>query len=1008
MATTPPPPSSPLSPTSTDAGLSGASQPPFSVEDDALFAEVSAALAPRIQVASLLGRGGMALVFLGRDPLLKRSIAIKVLAPAYAGSEVARARFTREAQAAATMSHPHVAAVYDVGILPSGTPYFLMQFVDGTSLAHVVESDGMVSEARARRVIGEVASALAAAHARGLVHRDVKPGNIMIDAESKRAIVLDFGISAALDPMTFGGEGTLTAIGTYVGTPRYTSPEQASSDKVSGKSDVYSLGVVAFEMLAGRAPFLDTTPMALLAAHIKDAPPAVRTLRPDVDASFAALVDRCLAKDPAARPDASEIASFLVPEPQTAIEWPPPGLDELRGLGARTAGAFNWIGALVAFFVLMLATQPTRGTPAWPAFESSILWSTIANIDGGNRQLFNTPDATPMWLLVLGAALFAGAIVFVVFAARTARLFSAMRRGRAQGYPLPVLLAVAADDADDTALLLNRTGHFAMLKPEQQRALVRARRNRVAALPLGFAITMLFAIAWSLGPLPRAYSVELLSPMRAVILLLPTVAGIVSALYFVVLELRLRGGPLWRRSSQGGAQARREFSRDWLMRATGAARVPVRMSPAAFAAPIVGLMLGLAALFAMYALAATLEQSSHVVTETRGAAGDQFVDFNWTVNRRKLDTALAALTRDFKATHSDSGAARLIAAGLLTSQLHYATSDSSFPDTTPFGALARQALAQLAPDVQRKPPLWREAYKMSLYRIASGILPNDIPPAELANTAASGWGAIWRRFARSSAETPPFFYATPELLMERAQGLYIGSWQMPGEAAVVAQFMVFASTGRWREARAIGEEFAHAATKVLASPMIEEAGDGLQLADVSMTLLNEVARATNDASLARAVASARGASALLHRVQYVDVGRHWLKLWAFAGDVSDASQAPRLVGDARLRPSERWFGVAAIVTAYCMNAREILFGVSPARRSMLDSAARLAADIPRTKEWVDAQRQQLERWIESPREALALSVDVDRKGTRSNLVAWLGFGDLNARMSYCARRQYRY
>lgn len=1004
MASSQVPPSSPLAPTSTDPGSTGAFHTPLTSDDAAVYAELTAALAPRIQVASLLGRGGMALVFLGRDPLLKRSIAIKVLAPSYAGSEVARARFTREAQAAATMAHPHVAAVYDVGQLPSGTPYFLMQLVDGTSLTHVIESDGMFSEARARRVIGEVASALAAAHARGLVHRDVKPGNIMIEAESKRAIVVDFGISAALDPMTFGGDGTLTAIGTYVGTPRYTSPEQAANDKVSGKSDVYSLGVVAFELLAGRAPFEDTTPMALLAAHIKDAPPPIRTLRPDLDASFATLVDRCLAKDPAARPDASEIASFLIPEPQTAIEWPPPGLDELRGLGARTAGAFNRLGGLVALFVLMLATQPTRGTAAWPEFEGSILWSVIANIGGDNSAVWATPDATPMWLLVLGVALFAGAIVFIVFAARAAKLFAAVRRGREHGYPHAVLLAVAIDARDDSAQLLNRSGHFAMLKPEQQRTLVRARRARVVALPLGFALTMLLTIGWTVGPLPRGYSVALLSPVQAAVLLLPAVAGFVTVLYLVVVELRLRGGSLWERGATGGVESRREFSRDWLRRVALEARVPVQMHRASLAAPIAGLLLGVAALFAMFALAATLVRSSRVVASSRGAAGESYSDFEWIRNQRQLDTALAVLTRDFRATPSDSGAARLLAAGAYSRMLlPYSGADSSKFDVWPAVAAGRRALRELAVDVQRMPPLESDARSVNLWQVRKGILPKDMPPAALASIASSGWGPIWRRFARSSAGMPPFLYATPVLVAERVDGLNMRWWNMPGVQSVVAQFMMLANAGRWREARAIGEEVAHAAARFLASPVTDESERGLRLAEIAVTLLNEVARATRDVPLERAVAGLRDATVTVQRQRYAREEEHTRNLWAFGGDMSDRSQALRIVRDAQLRPYERWEQMEAMVTAYCMNAREILFGVSVARGAMLDSAVRLAADIPRTKEWVDAQRRRLDRWIESPRAALAIARSSPRKGSLTDVVAWLGFRDLHARMTYCAR-----
>ena len=222
----------------------------------AIADELRGALAPGIQVLRPLGAGAMGLVFLGRDPLLKRFVAVKVLSPQLAGDSIARARFVRESEASAAVTHPNVAAIYVVGELPgSGTPYYVMQFIEGRSLAEEIAGGGATSELRAKRMIGEIASALEAAHARGLVHRDMKPANIMIEAESDRPVVLDFGISAVLQRDGMPADARLTSAGSYVGTPTYMSPEQAVGEPVTGQSDVYGLGLIAFELLSGRPPF---------------------------------------------------------------------------------------------------------------------------------------------------------------------------------------------------------------------------------------------------------------------------------------------------------------------------------------------------------------------------------------------------------------------------------------------------------------------------------------------------------------------------------------------------------------------------------------------------------------------------------------------------------------------------------------------------------------------------------------------------------------------------------
>ncbi|HVX89235.1 MAG TPA: protein kinase, partial [Gemmatimonadales bacterium] len=264
-----------------------------------IIQELKEELEPRLIILKPLARGGMGLVYLARDPALKRLVVVKVLSPALAQNERARARFKREAEAAAAVAHPNVVSIYEVGELPrTGTSYMVMQFVEGPTLNEAFPGGTVAPESEARRILSEVAGALAAAHARRLVHRDIKPTNVILDRGTGRAVVLDFGISAVLVPTApnisgrftsarlTGGHAVadhtiqsgLTSEGMVIGTPYYMSPEQAAMEQVTPKSDVYSLGVVAFELVTGGLPFVEPTPAAMAAAHLNQKPPKVEGL----------------------------------------------------------------------------------------------------------------------------------------------------------------------------------------------------------------------------------------------------------------------------------------------------------------------------------------------------------------------------------------------------------------------------------------------------------------------------------------------------------------------------------------------------------------------------------------------------------------------------------------------------------------------------------------------------------------------------------------------------------
>jgi serine/threonine-protein kinase len=235
----------------------------------------------------------MAHVYRGTDRVLDRPVAIKVLAGRYAEDDRFVARFRREAQAAAGLSHPNIVGVYDTGG-QNGMHYIVMEYVEGETLADVLRREGRLDPGRAGSIAAEVATALHAAHERGLVHRDVKPGNVMLDREG-RVKVVDFGIARA------AADDTLTQTGLVLGTAAYLSPEQAQGLRVDARSDVYSLGCVLFQVLTGRPPFEGDTPVSIAYKHVNEPPPRPSELDPSIPAHLDEAVMRALEKDPDAR-----------------------------------------------------------------------------------------------------------------------------------------------------------------------------------------------------------------------------------------------------------------------------------------------------------------------------------------------------------------------------------------------------------------------------------------------------------------------------------------------------------------------------------------------------------------------------------------------------------------------------------------------------------------------------------------------------------------------------------
>lgn len=296
-------------------------------------------VAGRYELAHQVAAGGMASVHLGHDRVLDRPVAVKILHPGFATDPVFVARFRSEAQAAGRLNHPRVVAVYDWG-QHDDSYYIAMEYVDGETLADLLERTGPLPVDQALGITIDVLGALAAAHGRGLVHRDIKPSNLIVGLTGTK--VADFGIMRA-----YKGDDEGDEIGSIIGTASYMSPEQAQGMAVDPRSDLYSLGVVLFEMLTGQRPFAADSPVAIALQHLDQIPPKVSTLRSGVSPELDAFVERLLAKAPDERfATASEVRSRVL---------------QLRAGGAPDSDPLS-----IAVMEAPTAVMPTALRPAAP------------------------------------------------------------------------------------------------------------------------------------------------------------------------------------------------------------------------------------------------------------------------------------------------------------------------------------------------------------------------------------------------------------------------------------------------------------------------------------------------------------------------------------------------------------------------------------------------------------------------------------------------------------------
>lgn len=293
----------------------------------------------RYRIDCEVGRGGMGTVYRALDLGLERRVAVKILKSEIAADSEVTARFMREARTMARLRHPSAAAIFDAGTLPDNRPFIVMEFVEGETLADILAREGPLPPARAVDIAGAVCDVLAAAHNVGVVHRDLKPSNIMLNA--RRVCVLDFGVAKVLATSADATRTHATTnSGVIVGTPRYMSPEQCLGHAVGPQSDLYSLGVLLYEMLAGRPPFTDVLPSAIIIKQATAAPPPLPTLRQNLPRALVLAVHALLAKRAGDRPQSAQAARALIERSLT--HQPPPAPEDFAfGSTVATLAAGN-------------------------------------------------------------------------------------------------------------------------------------------------------------------------------------------------------------------------------------------------------------------------------------------------------------------------------------------------------------------------------------------------------------------------------------------------------------------------------------------------------------------------------------------------------------------------------------------------------------------------------------------------------------------------------------------
>jgi serine/threonine-protein kinase len=348
-------------------------------------------IAGRFRVEREIGRGGMGTVYRASHLGLERPVAVKILKQEFAAYPEVADRFMREARTMARLRHPRAAIIFDAGHLADGRPFIVMEYVEGQTLAETLAREGPFAPERAVRVAAEICDALSEAHALGIVHRDLKPSNIMLN--ERGVCVLDFGIAKVLQTSTeVTRTHPTTESGLVIGTPRYMSPEQCLGHRVGAATDLYSVGVLLYEMLAGRPPFVDQLSSVVLVKQATAQPPALLSLRPDIPHALAHAVHRLLAKNPAHRPSSAEDVRGMV---ERSLEVSRINVSTGGGatepfastIGALHSGRYTFTRVASLFALLAMA------------FTVMVAWSARAGQTEALRELAGDPGAAAAALM---------------------------------------------------------------------------------------------------------------------------------------------------------------------------------------------------------------------------------------------------------------------------------------------------------------------------------------------------------------------------------------------------------------------------------------------------------------------------------------------------------------------------------------------------------------------------------------------------------------------------------
>ncbi|HKQ51265.1 MAG TPA: serine/threonine-protein kinase [Pyrinomonadaceae bacterium] len=360
--------------------------------------DVPQIIAGRFRIECELGTGGMGTVYRATHLGLERPVAVKIIKPEYASDPDVADRFMREARTMARLRHPHAAMIFDAGNLPDGRHFIIMEFVEGHTLSEALEAEGRFSPERAVRIASDICDVLAEAHALGIVHRDLKPSNIMLN--ERGVCVLDFGVAKVLATSADATHThATTGSGVIVGTPRYMSPEQCLGQRVGARSDLYSLGVLLYEMLTGRPPFTDPLASAVLVKQATAHPPPLPKLRQDVPRALSLAVHTLLAKRPDDRPANARAAQKML---EKSIARPPregvdtqPFSSTVAALNTRPSSFYRAVAPLAIIAVVGLTllawgrSAQTNAPPAakdGPAATSPMLASLDSSMTGASTQ----------------------------------------------------------------------------------------------------------------------------------------------------------------------------------------------------------------------------------------------------------------------------------------------------------------------------------------------------------------------------------------------------------------------------------------------------------------------------------------------------------------------------------------------------------------------------------------------------------------------------------------------